>query len=860
MHSDYRPQEIEPRWQERWARERTHQVRTPGSRPKYYVLEMLPYPSGRLHMGHVRNYTMGDVVARFKRMTGHAVMYAIGWDSLGLPAENAAIEHGVAPWRWTKDNIDVMRAQLRRMGFSYDWSREVASHEPEYYRWNQWFFLKFWEAGLAYRKMATVQWCGRCKTVLANEQVEEGLCYRCDTPVEARELEQWFLRTTKYGDELLAGLDGLDTWPDALRTQQRNWIGRSEGARVRFGVAGHPGVSLEVFTTRLDTIHGCTFVVVAPDHPALDRLGLPPDVRARVAAFARDQARAHVASRGVDAARVGIDTGASAINPYTGEAVPIWTASFVVKEYGTGAVMSVPAHDLRDLDFARTYGLPIRPVVRRPDGVEPEVGYTDDGVLERPSAADAALRGASSLAARAALTARGEREGFAERATVYRLRDWGISRQRYWGTPIPAIHCGACGIVPVPVKDLPVRLPLDMELTGESSPLARHPDFARVRCPRCQGDARREADTMDTFVDSSWYLFRYLDPRNAELPFRPEVVRDWMPVDLYIGGPEHAVGHLIYFRWWARAMREIGLEVPEEPATRLIHHGMVTRATQRCPTHGWRYPEEVVDGRCSECGLAIEIGPSTKMSKSKRNGVEPDEYIARLGADTLRLFSMFTAPPGKEIEWSDAAVEGMHRFLGRLWRLATRPGLREADRTAKATTPAGEALENATHRTIHRVTVDLGERLHLNTGIAAVMELCNAIQDTAPVDAPLPADAGPVRRAVEAALLLLSPYAPHVCEEAWSRLGHDSLLARESWPTHDPVRLVESAVVVAVQVNGKLRGEVELPRDAGPDAAVAAARANDRLARHLHAVDVVKVVHVPNRLLNLVVRPRASAP
>lgn len=850
MSIDYEPKDIEARWQRRWQEAGTFRVGRHPSRPKYYMLEMLPYPSGRLHMGHVRNYTMGDVVARFKRMRGHDVFYVIGWDSLGLPAENAAIEKGVPPKQWTLANIATMRTQLKALGLSYDWSRETASHDPEYYRWNQWFFLRFLEKDLAYRKKRTLHWCPTCRTVLANEQVEEGACYRCDSAVEARDLEQWFFRTSRFQEDLLSSLDTMTGWPEALRKRQRNWIGRSEGARVVFPVHGRDA-ELTVFTTRLDTIFGCTFVVIAPDHPVLDALALEPATRARIADFARAVASARVSERG-DAEKEGMPTGVSAVNPFTGENVPVWVSNFVVKDYGTGAVMSVPAHDLRDLDFATRYGLPIVPVIRREGEDEPEIGMTDDGVLVLSGRFDAM----SSDEARRAMLRHGQDAGFASPATAWRLRDWGLSRQRYWGTPIPIIYCDACGIVPVPDDQLPVILPDDVELTGESSPLARHPAFATTKCPACGGGARRESDTMDTFVDSSWYFLRYLDPHAADVPFRMESVARWMPVDLYIGGPEHAVGHLIYCRWWMRALRAIGFDVPEEPVRRLMHHGMVTLQTQKCAEHGWLYPEQVVDGKCADCGRQADVGEATKMSKSRRNVVEPDAYVQRYGADTMRLFSMFTAPPGQDLLWSADAVEGMHRFIRRVHRMATRDGLAQVERGAGAATPAGERLLDTLHRTIHRVTVDIEERLHFNTSISSIMELLNAIQDFAPVERPLPADSGPVRQAVEGMILLLAPHAPHACEEAWSRLGHATFVSDEEWPSHDPARLIENTVVVAVQVNGKLRGQVELARDASQDEALAAARADGNVARHLAGHSAVKVVHVPNRLLNIVVRPQ----
>jgi leucyl-tRNA synthetase len=859
MSADYKPLELEPKWQERWREAGIFEIEEPAAgKPKAYVLEMLPYPSGRLHMGHVRNYAMGDVVSRFRRLRGDSVLHPMGWDSFGLPAENAAIERGADPREWTVSNIASMRSQFQRLGLDYDWSREIASHEPAYYRWNQWFFLKFLEAGLAYRKKRGVHWCPQCNTVLANEQVEDGACYRCDSTVELRELKQWFFRTTAFQAELLDALAEMPDWPEALRKRQSHWFGRSEGATIRFPVKGAEA-EIEVFTTRIDTIFGCTFVVVAPDHPVLDEMDVEAGRRAEIDAFAARVAKDQVQDRGEEKEKEGLATGVSAVNPFTGEDVPVWVANFVVKDYGTGAVMSVPGHDLRDHEFAGKYGLPIVPVICPPDSDEPEEKFTDDGVL----AGSGEFSGLSSADARREMVAHGATAGFAAAETQYRLRDWGVSRQRFWGTPIPIIHCDGCGSVPVPVENLPVVLPERVELTGEASPLARHEEFANVDCPRCGAAARRDPDTMDTFVDSSWYFYRYLDPRNEEAPFSAEAVADWMPIDLYIGGPEHAVGHLIYCRWWSRAMKEIGLAVPEEPIVKMVHHGMMTMATLSCPEHGWRYPDEVLDwnypddvdgATCRECGSAVKTGDIIKMSKSKRNVIDPDALIQRFGADTLRLFVMFAAPPGKELDWSESGAEGMFRFLGRVWRMVTREGLAGVDPGAPARSPAGETLETLVHQTIHRVTHDIAERLHFNTGIAALMELTNALYQHAPVNADLPADAGPVRRAAEALTIMLSPYAPHLCEELWSRLGREGFVAVADWPVADPARLVEDSKTLAVQVNGKMRGQVEVPAGASQDEVMAAAESVEKIAAHLAGKQVVKVVHVPDRLLNVVVK------
>lgn len=831
----YEPDDIEPKWQERWAEDGVFRTPSRGteSADRFYCLEMLPYPSGRIHMGHVRNYSIGDAVARNERMRGREVMHPIGWDSLGMPAENAAIDQDVDPASWTRENIDAMRAQLKRLGFSYDWDREIATYLPEYYRWNQWIFLRFLERDLAYRKEGLVNWCPSCETVLANEQVEEGLCWRCDSVVEECRLAQWFFRITEYAEELLSGLDLLGEWPDRVVTMQRNWIGRSEGAMVDFAVDGMDE-QLRVFTTRVDTIYGATFVLVAPEHPFVERLlegGLPDGIDAE--AFAEDVRRIAAMPRrqhrGEEPPKVGVPTERQAVNPYSGERVPIWVANFVLMDYGTGAVMAVPAHDERDHAFAREYGLEIRPVVAPTGDERPaddEAPFTGEGVLLDNCGEHAGMESAE---ARRELVATAREGGFGEAAVDYKLKDWGVSRQRYWGTPIPVVHCPECGVVPVPEEELPVVLPEDVEL-GDShgSPLAGVEEFVHATCPRCDGEARRETDTMDTFVDSSWYYLRYISPRHEEGPFDPREAARWLPVDLYIGGIEHAVLHLLYFRFFCRALRDLGLLQVDEPVARLLTQGMVTR-----------------DG--------------AKMSKSKGNVVDPDEIVERYGADTTRLFVLFAAPPVRDLEWDERGIEGCHRFLNRVWNLVD--GAKEQlqgvdDSGAGADLPEALArLRRKVHDTVRKVTEDVEERLQFNTAIAALMELtneCYAASSSVSVS-----DAGEhrwaYREALERLVQLLSIFAPHVSQELWERLGHEGYVDRVAWPTWDADVLEREEVELAVQVDGKLRSRLKVPVSLTDRERLAElAREDPQVRAHLEDKELVRTVVVPGKIVNLV--------
>ena len=836
--TSYPHEAVEKRWRERWRRDGSFRTPDLPEGKRYYCLEMLPYPSGRIHMGHVRNYSIGDSVARFFRRRGYAVMHPIGWDALGLPAENAAIERGAHPRDWTAENIDHMRRQLRRLGFLYDWDREFATCDPSYYRWNQWFFLKMWERGLAYRKNSTVNWCPGCETVLANEQVEAGRCWRCESEVRLTELAQWFLRITDYRDELLEAMDDLPGWPEKVLTLQRNWIGKSEGAEIRFAApaleaALGDGHRIPVYTTRLDTIYGATALVLSPGHPASRHIARD---NAEVAAYIEEAearaaaARTHPDRGGAEAGKTGAATGLTARNPFTGEDIPMFVADYVLMDYGAGAVMAVPAHDRRDHAFAREHGIEIRRVVVPDEASDaPAPDASEEAFTGYGTVVDSGeFSGLPGVDAIAAMLERARREGFGEAKTTYRFHDWGISRQRYWGTPIPMIHCAECGEVPAPEESLPVELPRDIEITGKGgAALSRQDSFLRVDCPKCGAPARRETDTMDTFVDSAWYFYRYLDPKNDRAPFDSEKARHWFPIDLYIGGVEHAILHLIYCRFWTKVMRDLGLVEVDEPVTRQLSQGMVIK-----------------DG--------------AKMSKSRGNVVDPDEAVERHGADAVRLYVLFEAPPEKEMDWTDERLAGPARFLRRLEQQV--PG--GFPWLASESPPEGgeefsrEDLElrRKTHQTIRRVTRDLGERLHPNTAIAAIMELHRAVSAFLP-GAETSASRRAAREAVEAVVSLLNPMAPHLTEELWERLGNERTLVDSPWPGWDEDLARDEVVVVVLQVNGRLRGRLEAP--AGLDAAELEERArrNAGVMRHLDGREVRRVVTVADKLVNFVVAP-----
>ncbi len=820
MHERYHPADVEARWAAHWEAEQTFAASEDPSASKYYVLEMFPYPSGAIHMGHVRNYTIGDAVARFMRMRGHNVLHPMGWDAFGLPAEMAAIKRGVHPARWTHDNIATMRRQLRRLGFSYDWRREVTTCEPAYYRWEQLFFLRMLDGGLAYRQKSRVNWCATCATVLANEQVEGGRCWRCEGAVVDRELDQWFLRITAYAEELLQDTYRLPEWPEKVLVMQRNWIGKSTGVQIRFPLADRAG-DVTVFTTRPDTIFGATFMSVAPEHPLAVPLAEGTPHEDAVRQFID---RVRTENREMRAAgKEGVFTGAWCRNPFSGERLPIYIANFVLMEYGTGAIMAVPAHDQRDFEFARRYDLPVIPVVQ-PDGppLAPESmteAHEGPGTLVRSGD----FTGLASEDAKERIAAAAEARGIGSRQVNYRLRDWGISRQRYWGTPIPVVYCDGCGVVPVRESDLPVVLPTGVVCTATGgSPLASLPAFVETSCPRCDGRARRETDTMDTFVESSWYFARYTAPNEGERPFDEKALGYWLPVDQYIGGIEHAVLHLLYARFFTKVLRDCGWVGVDEPFTRLFTQGMVIK-----------------DG--------------AKMSKSKGNVVDPEDLIEHYGADTARLFALFAAPPERDLDWSDQGVEGMSRFLNRLWRLVYQH--RATGRGGAVTSRADLArdLHRRTHRTIERVTIDVEQRFHFNTAIAAVMELVNAVQEIGADAATDPSVAASIREALETVVVLLAPFVPHIANELWGGLGHDGSLDRHPWPRVDAEALRAERIELVVQVNGRVRGKVEVDTDASEDEVLATILANDRVRSTLADRPVKRTVVVPGRVVNLVV-------
>ena len=864
MDSRYHPQTIEAKWQDRWQRDQLFNVdETPG-RKKYYLLEMFPYPSGKIHMGHVRNYTIGDVVARYKRMRGFNVLHPMGWDAFGMPAENAAIANNTHPAKWTYENIDAMRAQLRRLGFSYDWDRELATCRPEYYRWEQWLFLKMVERGMAYRKESYVNWCEPCQTVLANEQVEAGMCWRCGKPVRQKKLWQWFFKISDYAEDLLVHCDMLPGWPDKVTTMQRNWIGKSVGAEIRFPVADSDAV-ISVFTTRQDTVFGATFMCLAPEHPLVPQLSAGTEQEAAVAAFVERISLQERSSKAIETyEKEGVFTGAYCINPLTGRRMPIYTANFALMEYGTGAVMSVPAHDQRDFDFAKKYDLPIVVVVKPEEedleGDTMTAAYTGDGSMVNSGDFD----GMGNREAMEAIAAYMEQHDVGKKTVSFRLRDWGISRQRYWGAPIPMIHCDGCGVVPVPEADLPIVLPEDADmLDGGRSPLPTLVEFARTRCPQCgRDDARRETDTMDTFVESSWYFERYCSPRHDAAMFDTQAVDYWMPVDQYIGGVEHAILHLLYSRYFTRVLQSLGLVTFKEPFTRLLTQGMVCKETTACPQHGFLFPEQVNDAgddtrTCKQCGQPVTIGRVEKMSKSKKNVIDPNVLLDQYGADTTRLFCLFAAPPERDLEWSDQGVEGSYRFLQRVWRLAERweNGLSGAasmlDNDLDLKGPHKE-LFRKTHATIKRVTQDIEERFHFNTVISAVMELVNTMQaiDPAATDQ---AGRAAMRVALETTVLLLSPIVPHFCEELWEILGHDQSVLLSPWPTYDEAATVKDEVEVVVQVNGKLRSRFSAATDADESQLKQTALDDVRIVRFIDGKPIRKVIVIKNKLVNIVV-------
>ena len=863
MEARYQAKAIEEKWQRIWEDNKTFQSTEDAGKPKYYVLEMFPYPSGRIHMGHVRNYSIGDVVARYRRMRGYKVLHPMGWDSFGLPAENAAIERGVHPKAWTEENIVYMKTQLRRMGLSYDWEREIATYKPDYYIWNQWIFLQFYKKGLAYKKASSVNWCPSCETVLANEQVIDGTCWRCDSAVIQKELEQWFFRITDYAEELLRDLERLKGWPGKVLTMQRNWIGKSVGAEILFPLIGREG-ALRVFTTRQDTVYGATFVSLGVEHPRALELCQGTAQEEAVRHFIERTKNLSQAKRGAEEVeKEGVFTGAYCRNPFTGETIPIYLANFVLMEYGTGAVMAVPAHDQRDFEFARKYGLPVRIVIQpRDQPLKPEnltEAYVEEGVMVDSGP----FSGLDNVEGQEKIAVYIEEQDWGKRTIRYRLRDWGISRQRYWGTPIPIIYCDDCGVVPVPEDDLPVTLPDDVPFTGKGgSPLQESSLFLQVRCPKCGGKARRETDTMDTFVDSSWYFLRYASPKFGSAPFNFQSAGYWMPVDQYIGGVEHAVLHLLYARFFTKALRDIGLAPVDEPFTNLLTQGMVSKETYRCVEHNWLFPGELIGSekegwRCPQCNRPVEKGRVEKMSKSKKNIVDPEDLINRYGADTARLFTLFAAPPEKDLEWSDQGVEGAYRFLTRLWRFVGQHrnlmrGI-DSDLSEEELPPDLREIRRAIHKTIKKVTDDIDERFHFNTAIAAIMELFNSLSAAAQDERRLKEGASLFKGGLEAMIVLLSPFVPHIANELWEQLGHVEALDQISWPMYSETALEEEKLLIVVQVNGKVRGKISVPADVDQREIESEALRDLKVKSFLDGKKVQKIVYVPHRLVNIVV-------
>ena len=849
MDEKYFPEQIENKWQQRWDESGVFQADSDDPREKFYCLEMLPYPSGFLHMGHVRNYAIGDALSWFKRLQGFNVLHPIGWDSFGQPAEQAAIKRGINPRDWTEENIVHMRGQLKRLGITYDWSREIAAHRPDYYKWDQWFFLKMLERGLAYKKVSQVNWCPKEQTVLSNEQSSGGICWRCGTPVEKRDLEQWFLRITDYAEQLLAGIKQIEAgWPEKVLKRQSDWVGRSEGAYVDFAVKDSDK-KIRVFTTRIDTIFGADAVVLAADHPLLAELLQGSELKADIDAFAQKLRNQRAAGREVgEEEKEGLNTGVLAINPFSGETVPVWVANYVLMEYGTGAVMSVPAHDERDFEFAQKYSLPIRqviaPVTHEQLAAEPMLTTAGDASAEiKHPFIDYGILinsgewgGKLSDAAMVDMAEHAKKNGFGEPAVTYRIRDWGVSRQRFWGAPVPVIYCDKDGMVPVPYADLPVVLPQTAAFTGTGeSPLAGVPEFVNTICPKCHGPARRETDTMDTFVDSSWYFFRYCDPRNDDKPFETSITEQWTPVDQYIGGDSHAVMHLIYTRFWTKFMRDIGLVSFDEPVKRLLTQGMVTNRVEG--TDEWK-----------------------AMSKSLGNGVDPDEMIAAFGADATRLFVLFAAPVENELRWSETGIEGAVRFLRRVYNMVWRWQERLSNAPIKVDgmefSSQARTLRRKTHQTIAKITNDFAQ-LHLNTSVAALMELFNEIADfNADPAKASDTDVFAMREALESLVIMLTPFAPHVAEEMWEGLGHGGGLLKEvpRWPVADPELARREELEIPIQVNGKLRSRVIAAPDVSEEDLRASALADERVRALIDGHEVLKVIVVPRRLVNVVIR------
>ena len=851
MDSRYNPQSIEEKWQQTWAEQNLDQMPEDTQKPKFYALSMFPYPSGNLHMGHVRNYTIIDVIARLKRMQGYRVLNPMGWDAFGLPAENAAIERGIPPAKWTYENIAQMKGLFRRLGISFDWTKEVTTCSPDYYRWTQWIFLQFLEAGLAYQKEAAVNWDPIDQTVLANEQVDnEGRSWRSGAKVERKLLRQWFLKITDYAEQLLNDLDKLPDWPERVKLMQANWIGKSVGAYLEFPIVGMDDEKIAVFTTRPDTVYGVSYLVLAPEHPLTQRV-TTADRKAAVETFIKEvAAQSEIDRTAEDKPKRGIPTGGKAINPFSGEEIPIWIADYVLYEYGTGAVMGVPAHDTRDFKFANQYQLPIKVVIVDDDELPLTEAYTEPGIMIHSDN----FNGMDSIKGKAAVIEYAENEGYGKARVQYRLRDWLISRQRYWGAPIPVIHCPTCGTVPVPASDLPVLLPENVQFTGKGSPLAKMEEWVNVPCPSCGTAAKRETDTMDTFIDSSWYFLRYPDAQNQEQVFDTAKTNDWMPVDQYVGGIEHAILHLLYSRFFTKVLRDRGLINCDEPFKRLLTQGMVQAMAYKNPVTGKYVPPADIDPanpKDPQTGEALEVFYE-KMSKSKYNGVDPLEVMGKYGVDTARMFILFKAPPEKDLEWDDADVEGQFRFLNRVWRLVTE----FAARVPASPGQGGEKevlskpekdLRRAIHTAIKAVSEDLEGDYQFNTAVSEMMKLSNALNDAKCKDSPIYAEG------INTLIRLLAPFAPHIADELWHNTGNSESVHTQTWPSVDPSALITDEITLVIQVMGKTRGTIQVPSGADKAALEKFARESELAKRHLEGKEIKKVIVVPGKLVNFVV-------
>ena len=863
MDSKYDPKKIEPKWQAYWESTDLFKVKEEPGVEKYYLLEMFPYPSGNIHMGHVRNYSIGDVVARYKRMRGFNVLHPMGWDAFGMPAENAAIANNTHPAKWTYQNIDAMRAQLKRLGFSYDWDRELATCKPDYYQWEQWLFLKMYESGTAYRKESFVNWCESCQTVLANEQVEAGLCWRCGQQVRQKNLWQWFFRITDYAEDLLLHCDKLPGWPEKVITMQKNWIGKSLGAEIRFPIENSEEF-IPVFTTRHDTVFGATFMVLAPEHPLVSQLSAGTPQEKEVAAFVERISMQDRSAKSIeDYEKEGVFIGRYCLNPTTDMRIPIYTANFALMEYGTGAVMAVPAHDQRDFDFAKKYRLGIIVVVSpsgdKLESADMDEAYVGEGTMVNSGQFD----GLPNRVAMEKIADYLEQHDRGRRMVSFRIRDWGISRQRYWGAPIPVLHCETCGVVPVPEKDLPVILPEEVDmLEGGKSPLPELNEFVHTSCPKCgHSNARRETDTMDTFVESSWYFDRYCSPSYNGGMFDKAAVDYWMPVDQYIGGVEHAILHLLYSRYYTRVLKDQGLVNFKEPFTRLLTQGMVCKETMACPDHGFLLPEEVEsrDGKrlCGMCGKPATLGRVEKMSKSKKNVVDPNILLDKYGADTTRFFCLFAAPPERDLEWSEQGVEGGFRFLNRVWRLAARmmdsiKDVQSYDGDPDRLSGKTREVYKKTHQTIKKVSTDIEDRFHFNTAISAIMELFNTMSGIE-LEKDNADQAAVMRFAMEIVVLLLSPIVPHFAEELWEALGNESSVLLASWPTYREDALEKDELLIVVQVNGKLRSRFSIDINADDESVKQMALADEKVKKFIDGKSIKRVIVVKNKLVNIVV-------